>query len=141
MKNEMGMVVSESVFTAKFKEKITEDIYTNPFKSGDLRGKINGKSFYFYLSEEKPKTFSTVLKGKFDDKSASYRFTKPQYTRVLMLAAALLWLAFSIVMFFIMGPRGLIALLVIPVILFPYFLKKKSEMDFLESTLKKLCRR
>lgn len=136
----MGMGVSEKLFTERFNSRIVEDVYTNGYHLGEYRGKIKGNKFYFYISEDKAKTFTTVLKGKFDGKDIDYKFSKLNYTKVLMSIASLLWAVFSMVMVLRFGSIGFLGLLTIPIMLIPYFLKSKSETKQLTEKLRTLCK-
>ncbi len=136
----MGMGVSEKLFTERFESRIVPDVYTNRYHNGEFRGKINGNKFYFYISEDKVKTFTTILRGKFDGKDVDYKFSKLGYTRILMVIASFFWAAFSVVMFLRFGPLGFCGFLAIPLMLIPYFLKSKSEMAQLTEKLRALCK-
>lgn len=139
MASTLGMGVSKRLFTEKFQAAVTQDTFKNEFHAGDLRGKISKNKFYFYICENGPKTFTTVLKGQFDEKAVKYHFSKPRAAVIMMTTAAVAWLIFSIVICITNGPLGLLGLLAIPIILFPMFRKNKTEMAKLESKLTRLC--
>lgn len=140
MKDSIGMGVSEKIFAERFKGSITEDVYTNSFHSGEFRGRVDKNKFYFYVSGDSLKSFTTIIKGSFDGKEAEYKFTKMNYTKILISMASVLWLVFSVVMFLWYGPIGLLGLVPIPVMLVFYFNNKKSDKEQLLKKLKSLCK-
>ena len=139
MAERIAMGVSVDTFEKRMRSALTEDTFDNDFKAGAYRGKVGGGKFYMYISENGPRNYTPVLKGKYDDKEINFHFSKPRAAIIFMTVGSLLWLIFSIVFFLMNGPIGLIFLLGIPIMLFPLINRKKnSDKPALVNKLRKI---
>ncbi|MEG1426536.1 MAG: hypothetical protein RSC76_02485, partial [Oscillospiraceae bacterium] len=112
----------------------------NVFQTGDLRGKISDTGFYFYQSDNAPRSFTTILRGTLEENRITYQFVRHNYTKALMLTALVLWVIISFVILYTRGIIGLLAFAVIPFMLLPYLIKSKAELKKLTEILAGLCK-
>lgn len=140
MAEKISMGVSVDAFERRMKAELTEDTFNNDFKAGTYRGKVGKGRFYMYISEDGPRNYTPVMRGKYDDKEISFRFSKPRAAILFMSIGSLLWLIFSMVFFMMNGPIGLLFLIGIPIMLFPLINKKKnSDKVSLVNKLRKIA--
>ncbi|MDO4459269.1 MAG: hypothetical protein Q4C42_04160 [Clostridia bacterium] len=126
MKDEkISMGVSAKTFESRMKKLMREDLLNNEFKEGEFRGRIADGKFYMFISEDGPRNTTPVMRGKYDDNSVSWHYTKPRASYIFSGVLSAIFLIVAILFTVFNGLVGLAFILPVPFIVSPWFRKGK----------------